>query len=83
MELFVLANSVWHSDDYLNSRNTNPMRVDLYLFLNREDAENKAENLECDFDIYNDCTIYQKNMAEDDIMSLIPGAVESMIDSIV
>ena len=44
MKLFVLANSVWHSYDYLNSRNTNPMRVDKYLFLNREDAENKADN---------------------------------------
>ena len=52
MELFVLANSVWHSDDYIHSRNTNPMRVDKYLFLNREDAENKAENLECDFALY-------------------------------
>lgn len=71
MELFVLANSVWHSDDFLNSRNTNPMRVDMYLFLNREDAENKAENLECDFDIYNDCTIYQKNMTEDEIAEFI------------
>lgn len=82
MKLFVLANSVWHSDDYLNSRNTNPMRADKYLFLNREDAENKAENLECDFDIYNDCTIYQKNMTEDEIMSLLPDDVEDMNDFI-
>ena len=82
MKLFVLANSVWHSDDYLNSRNTNPMRVDKYLFLNREDAENKAENLECDFDICNDCTIYQKNTTEDEIMSLLPDDVEDMNDFI-
>lgn len=82
MELFVLANSVWHSDDFLNSRNTNPMRVDMYLFLNREDAENKAENLECDFDIYNDCCIYQKNMTEDEIMSFLPDDVEDINDFI-
>lgn len=71
MELFVLANSVWHSDDYLNSRNTNPKRVDMYLFLNREDAENKAENLEYDFDIYNDCCIYIKDMSEDEIAEFL------------
>lgn len=82
MELFVLANSVWNSDDYLNDRNTSPKRMDLYLFLNREDAEYKAENLECDFDIYNDCTIFKKNMTEEEIMSFLSDDFEDINDFI-
>lgn len=82
MELFVLANSVWNSNDYLSGCNTDPKRTDLYLFLNRKDAENKAKNLSFDNDIYNDCTIYQKNMTEDEIMSFLSVRIEDINDFI-
>lgn len=82
MELFVLANSVWNSNDYLSGLNTDPKRTDLYLFLNRKDAENKAKNLSFDNDIYNDCTIYQKNMTNDEVMSFLSDDIEDMNDFI-
>jgi len=82
MELFVLANSVWNSNDYLSGSNTDPKRTDLYLFLNRKDAENKAKNLSFDNDIYNDCTIYQKNMTNDEVMSFLSDDIEDMNDFI-
>ena len=79
MELYALANSVWHADDYLNDRNTNPMCTDLYLFATEEEAKDFAINsLSYDDDIYNDGTIYSADIAEEDILEAT--GFESMED---
>ena len=68
--LYVLANSVWDADDYLNDRNTKPKYADLYLYATREEAEHKAQNLDVDDDIYNDCTIYTGELTEQEILDI-------------
>jgi len=68
--LYVLANSVWDADDYLNDRNTNPKWTDLYLYATREEAEKKASELDTDDDIYNDGTIYTGELDKDEILEL-------------
>jgi hypothetical protein len=68
--LYVLANSVWDADDYLNDRNTNPHYTDLYLYATREEAEQKAQNLYVDDDIYNDGTIYTGELSEEEILDI-------------
>lgn len=69
-KLFVLANSVWHADDFLHDRNTNPMCVDLYLYDSEEKAKEQAKNVSCDDDIYNDGTIYMASLEESQILEL-------------
>lgn len=69
-KLFVLANSVWDANDYLNDRNCNPHRTDLYLYATEEEAEQKAMALDVDDDIYNDCMLYTGELSEDDILDL-------------
>lgn len=68
--LYVLANSVWDADDYLNGRNCNPHYTDLYLYATREEAEKKASELDFNNDIYNDGYIYTDSLTEDEILEL-------------
>lgn len=68
--LYVLANSVWNADDYLNDHNTDPKHTDLYLYATREEAEQKAQNLDTDDDIYNDGTIYTGELTEQEILDI-------------
>lgn len=68
--LYVLANSVWDADDYLNDRYTDPRYTDLYLFATREEAENKAKNLDTADNIYNDCTIYTGELTDNEIKEI-------------
>lgn len=68
--LYVLANSVWDADDYLNDRNTDPRFTDLYLFATREQAISKAKSLDTANDIYNDCTLYTGELTANEILEL-------------
>lgn len=70
IKLFVLAVNVWDADDYLNDRNTNPKYTDLYLYATREEAEQKAKNLDVDNDIYNEGTIYEGELTEQEILEI-------------
>lgn len=70
IKLFVLAVDVWNADDYLNDRNCNPKRTDTYLYATREEAEQKAQNLDTDDDIYNDGTIYTGELTEQEILDI-------------
>lgn len=69
-KLFVLANNVWDADDYLNDRSCNPRWTDLYLYATVEEAEQKAMNLDVDNDIYNEGTIYEGELTDDEILEL-------------
>lgn len=69
-KLYVLANTVWNADDYLNDRNTDPKRVDLYLYASREEAERKAASLDVSDEIYNDCDVFEGDMEEDSILEI-------------
>lgn len=68
--LFVLANSIWAADDYLNDRNCNPRCTDLYLYATKEEAEGKAKELPFDNESYNDGTIYANEISDDEIIEL-------------
>lgn len=68
--LFVLANSVWDADDYLNDRNCDPKYTDAYLYATRKECEDKAQELEVAADIYNDGTIYEGELEESEILEL-------------
>lgn len=70
IKLFVLAVNVWDADDYLNGRNCNPKQTDIYLYATRKEAEQKAQNLDVDDDIYNDCTIYTGELTEQEIIDI-------------
>ena len=70
IKLFVLAVNIWDADDYLNDRNTNPKRTDLYLYTDREKATDKANNLDIDNDIYNVATIYEGELSQEEILQL-------------
>ena len=70
IKLFVLAVNVWDADDYLNGRNCNPKRTDIYLYATRKEAEQKAQNLDVDDDIYNDCIIYTGELTEQEILDI-------------
>lgn len=70
MKVTALAVSVWHADDYLNDRNTNPMCVDKYVFKNEEEAKAFALNLDHDSDIYNDGTIYEAELDTQEVLEL-------------
>ena len=61
---------MWDANDYLNDRNCNPHRTDLYLYATEEEAEQKAMALDVDDDIYNDCMLYTGELSEDDILDL-------------
>lgn len=69
-QLFVLMNNVWDADDYLNDRNCNPKWTDTYLYATREECEQKAQSLDVDDDIWNDGTIYEGELTEDEILEL-------------
>jgi hypothetical protein len=69
-KLYVLKNDVWDANDYLNGRNTDPHRTDLYLYATEEEAEEKAMSLDVDNEIYNDCTLCTGEISEDDILYL-------------
>lgn len=69
-KLFVLANNVWDADDYLNDRNCDPKYTDTYLYATREECEKKAQSLDVDDDIWNDGTIYEGELTEDEILNL-------------
>jgi hypothetical protein len=69
-KLYVLKNDVWDANDYLNGRNTDPHRTDLYLYATEEEAEQKAMSLDVDNEIYNDCTLCTGEISEDDILYL-------------
>lgn len=69
-QLFVLMNNVWDADDYLNDRNCNPKRTDTYLYATCEECEQKAQALDTDDDIWNDGTIYEGELTEDEILEL-------------
>ena len=69
-KLYVLANSVWDANDYLNGANCNPRCTDLYLYATPELAEQKAMSLDVDDDIYNDCTLYTGELSDDEILNL-------------
>ena len=68
--LFVLANNVWDADDYLNDRNCNAIRYDLYLYATKEECIDKAKSLDTRCDIYNDAFICSKEMEESEILEL-------------
>ena len=68
--LYVLANSVWNADDYLNNRNTDPLFTDLYLFATKEEAVSNAQALHADDSIYNDCTIYTGELTDEEIKEI-------------
>ena len=70
MKITVLSINVWHADDYLNERNTNPMRVDKYIFKNEEEAKTFALNLDQDSDIYLDGTIYEAELDTQEVLEL-------------
>ena len=70
IKLFVLAVNIWDADDYLNDRNTNPKRTDLYLYTDREKATDKANNLDIDNDIYIVATIYEGELSQEEILQL-------------
>ena len=70
IKLFVLVVSVWDADDYLNDRNCDPKRIDTYLYATREEAEQKAQNLNTGNDIYNDGTIYTGELTEQEILDI-------------
>jgi len=63
-------NNVWDADDYLNDRNCNPKWTDTYLYATAEQAEQKAMELDVDDDTWNDGTIYEGELTEDEIMTL-------------
>lgn len=69
-KLFVLANNVWDADDYLNDRNCNPKRTDTYLYATDKECEQKAKSLDTANDIWNDGTIYEGELTEDEILEL-------------
>lgn len=70
-KLFVLANSVWHADDYLNDRNCNPKRTDKYLFATEQDAREAAMKLPSDdADEYNDCLLYSGEIEEKELLEI-------------
>ena len=69
-KLYVLSNSIWAADDYLNDRNTDPLRTDLYLFATREEAIAKAQSLDVAHDIYNDCTLFTGEMGDEEILEI-------------
>jgi hypothetical protein len=69
-KLYVLENKVWDANDYLNGRNTDPHRTDVYLYATEKEAKQKAMSLDVDNEIYNDCTLYSGEISDDDILSL-------------
>ena len=69
-KLFVLMNNVWDANDWLNDRNCNPKWTDTYLYATAEQAEQKAKELDVDDDIYNDGTIYEGEISDDEILKL-------------
>lgn len=70
IKLFVLAVNVWDADDYLNDRNTNPKNFETYLFAKRKQAEQKAKSLYVSNDIYNEGTLYEGELTEEEILKL-------------
>lgn len=69
-KLYVLSNSIWSADDYLNGRNTDPLATDLYLFATKEEAIAKAQSLDVAHDIYNDCTLFTGEMDDEEILDI-------------
>lgn len=70
-KLTLVANSIWHADDYLNDRNTNPIDVQYYLL--RDDSEEELkkvyDDIDADSDIYNDAVICRNvELTEEDIL---------------
>lgn len=63
-------NNVWDADDYLNDRNCNPKWTDTYLYATEEQAEQKAKELDVDDDIWNDATIYEGELSDEEILLL-------------
>lgn len=47
-KLYVLENKVWDANDYLNGRNTDPHRTDVYLYATEKEAKKKAMSLDVD-----------------------------------
>ena len=69
-KLFVLSVSVWSADDYLNNRNTNPQHADHYVFATKEEAEERAQNITADADVYNDGVIYSMDLSDEQILDI-------------
>lgn len=69
-KLYVLANTVWNANDYLNCDNCNPKYTDFYLYATEKEAEQKAITLDVDNDIYNNCTLYTGELSEEEILEL-------------
>ena len=69
-KLFVLSVSVWSADDYLNDRNTNPQHADHYVFATKEEAEERAQNITADADVYNDGVIYSMDLNDEQILDI-------------
>lgn len=70
IKLFALAVNVWDADDYLNDRNTDPKHTELYLFATRKEAEDMAKKLNVDREIYNEGTVYEGELQENEIIRL-------------
>lgn len=76
--LYVLLNNVWDAADYFKDEdnfdgyfsNHNPRYTDLYLYATREEAEQKAQNLDTGNDIYNDCTLVCGELTEQEILDI-------------
>ena len=68
--LFLLLVSVWKADDYFHHDNRNPRYVEEYLFSTREECEKKAMSLDTGDDIYNEATIYEGSINENEILDL-------------
>lgn len=73
-KLFVLAVSVWDAADYFQFRDNdvscNPGSTDLYLFATESEAEQYAETLNADEDVYNTAEVYMGELTEDEILEL-------------
>lgn len=70
-KLTLVANSIWHADDYLNDGNTNPIDVQYYLL--RDDSEEELkkvyDDIDADSDIYNDAVICRNvEINEEDVL---------------
>lgn len=69
-KLFVLANNVWNADDYLKDRCCDPVHTDLYLYATIEEAREKAKTVDTDNETWNDGTIYEGELTDNEILEL-------------
>ena len=70
-KLFVLENVIWRASDWLDTeRSSDPISCEMFLFKTKEECEKKASEIEADEEVYNECTIYQGSLSDEEILDI-------------